>query len=329
MKKNVFVKLIMLVLVAVMCCSLFIGCSKKKDDTVVRVGALTGPTAIGILNLKADSEANLSTGKYEFTLEAEAQTINAQLIKGDLDIVLIPANVASKLYNNPNIAVSVIDINTKSVLYCLTGDTTVTSFDNLTGKTVLVPNQGTMPDAVVLYLKSKKNIDFTITYSTPAEIQQALIADPNKIGILPQPAATATVINSNNSASEIKVKTAFALEDTYNEVTTDGSSLITGVTIVRNDFLQNHKELVDQFLVEHAASAEKANTDVDKTADLVVASGILPKAPIAKQAIPKCGITCITKTEMKTKLSGLLTALHSVIPDLTGNVPSDNFYYLG
>ena len=44
-------KIIATVLTAALSLGLMTGCAKKKDDTVVRVGSLKGPTTIGIVNL--------------------------------------------------------------------------------------------------------------------------------------------------------------------------------------------------------------------------------------------------------------------------------------
>ena len=331
--KNKLLKSLVLVISLVMIITILVSCGEKKNteesNVTVKIGAMTGPTAMGILQLKDGSLKDKARNTYEYVIETEANTIAAKLISGSLDICIVPVNLASKLYNNPAVDVKVIDISVGAVLSVLSGDTSITDFSKLAGKTVLVPNQGTMPDAVVLYLKGKYNIDFTITYGTPASIQQELIADPSKIGVLPQPAATATTIASAASTSEVKVKQLFALKTSYDSISTDGSELITGVTIVRSEFLEKHKSQVDKFILDHKDSALLANSDVDSTAKLVVQNGILPKEPVAIKAIPNCSICCITGNEMKTKISGLISALQSVIPELTGNVPNDNFYYLG
>ena len=45
-----------------------------------------------------------------------------------------------------------------------------------------------------------------------------------------------------------------------------GSRLVTGVTIVNNDFLDAHKELVDAFLTEHEASILYTQKEPDAAA---------------------------------------------------------------
>ena len=107
-----------------------------------------------------------------------------------------------------------------------------------------------------------------------------------------------------------------------------GSSLLTGVTIVRNDFLKEHKKAVEQFLKDHKESADFANSNVEETAALCVAQDIIVKEPVAQKAIPFCNITCMTGSEMKEALSGYLKVLYELNPTAVGGeLPADDFYY--
>ena len=112
--------------------------------------------------------------------------------------------------------------------------------------------------------------------------------------------------------------------------TADGSSMVTGVTLVRRAFLEENPEAVAAFLEEHEKSAAYAKDQPDKAAELVVKTGIIEKAPVAKAALPYCNITCITGEEMKTALSGYLKVLFDQDPKSVGGaLPGDDFYYLG
>ena len=87
------------ILLAVLGASLILtGCSKEEpEDTAVRIGSLKGPTSMGLVELMDQAEKGEAGADYEFTMAAAADEINAAFLKGDLDIVLIPANVASVL----------------------------------------------------------------------------------------------------------------------------------------------------------------------------------------------------------------------------------------
>ena len=71
---------------------------------------------------------------------------------------LVPANVASVLYNKTEGAVQVIDINTLGVLNVVTGDASVTSFGDLAGRTVYMTGKGTTPEYVMNYLLERAGL---------------------------------------------------------------------------------------------------------------------------------------------------------------------------
>ena len=97
------------------------------DGTTIRVGSLKGPTTMGLVNLMKASDEERSQGKYEFTMASDPSEIVASIASGDLDIALVPANLAATLYNKTKGGVSVLDINTLGVLYCVTADESITS----------------------------------------------------------------------------------------------------------------------------------------------------------------------------------------------------------
>ena len=318
-------KIIAAALAAVMSIGFMAGCAKKKDDTVVRVGSLKGPTTIGIVNLMDKAANGESEGKYDFTMSAAPDEITAKIVSGDLDIALVPANLASVLYNKTNGGVTAIDINTLGVLYCVTGDESVKSVADLAGKTVITTGQGATPEYSLRYLLDQNGVtDCTIEFkSESTEVAAVLSEDPTQIAVLPQPFVT--VACAQNEA----IAPAFSLEDEWQSIT-GGLGMVTGVTIVRNDFLKEHPEAVKTFISEHEASVNAANSDVDTTAALVVASDIIGKEPIAKKAIPLCNIACITGDGLKNNLSAYLEVLYNYDPKAVGgNLPGDEFYYKG
>lgn len=318
-------KIIATVLTAALSLGLMAGCAKKKDDTVIRVGSLKGPTTIGIVNLMDKSSKGESEGNYEFTMSTAPDEVTAKVVAGDIDIALVPANLASVLYNKTEGGVTAIDINTLGVLYCVTGDSSVNSIKDLAGKTVITTGQGATPEYSLRYLLDQNGVtNCTIEFKSEAtEVAAVLAEDPTQIAVLPQPFVT--VACAQNEA----IAPVFALEDEW-QTLTDGLGMVTGVTIVRNDFLKEHPAAVSTFISEHQASVNAANSDLDTTAALVVANDIIGKEPIAKKAIPSCNIVCITGDSLKTNLSAYLEVLYNYEPkSVGGKLPGDEFYFKG
>ncbi len=297
---------------------------EDAESVTVRVGSLKGPTTMGLVNLMKASENGETEGSYEFDMKTQPDEIMAGIVAGNIDIALVPANMAAVLYNKTEGGVSLVDINTLGVLYCVTGDESVKSIKDLAGKTVVSTGQGASPEYVLRYLLDKNGVtDCDMEFKSEAtEIAALLQEDPTKIAVLPQPFVT--VATAKNEALSV----AFSLTDEWDAVS-DGSKLLTGVTVVRNDFLKEHGDAVKTFIEEHESSTEKANSDVEATAELVAEYGIIEKAEIAKKAMPECNIVCITGDDAKTALSGYLQVLFDQDPkSVGGNLPDDAFYSL-
>ena len=299
------------------------------EETLVRVGGLKGPTTMGLVKLMQDAENGEAQNAYEFTMVTAADELTAMVAGDQVDIALLPANVASVLYHKTNQNVSVIDINTLGVLYLVSGDTSITSLDQLAGKTVYLTGKGTTPDYVFNYLLSSAGLsaeDVTLDFRSEAtEVAAILAENPEAVGLLPQPFVTVAL--SQNDALSIIMD----LTEEWDKLQAEDSNsrLVTGVTIVNNDFLSSHPDMVDAFLEEHEASALYTDNHPAEAAELIAAAGIVAKAPIAEQALPYCNITCITGEDMKEALSGYLEVLYEQAPESVGGaLPDDAFYYI-
>lgn len=320
-------KLWTLILTAVLGMSAVLGgCGQKETETVtIRIGSLKGPTSMGLVSLMDQTKNGEAGQNYEFTMAAAADEINAAFLKGDLDIVLIPANVASVLYHKTEGQIAVVDINTLGVLYLLESKETVSSVADLAGRTVYLPGKGTTPDYALQYLLEENGVEIgevDLQYkSEAAEVISALSEEPDALGLLPQPAATTACMQQKD------LRIALDLTEEWDKVTMD-SSLVTGVTAVRREFLEQNEAAVQAFVQDHMESAQFANENVEEAAELVAALEIVPKATVAAQAIPYCNITCLTGKDLRTALSGYLDVLARQNPEAVGGkVPSDDFYY--
>ncbi|MBP5262024.1 MAG: ABC transporter substrate-binding protein [Clostridiales bacterium] len=319
MKKNLK-KAMTAALALVMGLSMIGGCTKKNDDVTVRVGSLKGPTTIGIANMMSDH-----TEGYEYIMATQPDEIASKIGAGELDIALIPANLAATLYNKTNGGIKVIDINTLGVLDCVTANPDINAFGDLAGQTVLTTGQGATPEYAINYLLEQYGVeDVTLDFRADGqEVIAALSQDPNQIAILPQPAATAACAQIEGVNVILDLNEGWANLD-------NGSMFITGVTVVRTEFLNDHPESVQDFIVAHHNSVVMCETDLATTADRVVELGIIAKAPLAQKAIPLCNIVCITGSEIKPALSGYLQTLFDANPKSVGGaMPGDDFYYAG
>lgn len=300
------------------------------EEDPLRIGSLKGPTSMGLVSLMDRSAKGEAEGNYEFTMVTAADELTAKMVSGDLDIALVPANMASILYNKTEHQVNVIDINTLGVLYVVSADTSIQSISDLKGKTIYLTGKGTSPDFVLQYLLSANGLttsDVTLEYkSEAAEVAAVLKNQPDAIGLLPQPFVT--VAMTQNEALNMVLDLTKEWEALEGE---QGGSLVTGVTICRSDLLDDPETTDDiqLFMKEHQASAAFANEHTEETAQLVADAGIIEKTPVAQKALPYCSITYQDGETMKNMLSGYLNVLFEQDPaSIGGTLPDDTFYYI-
>lgn len=322
-----------LLLLAMLCvfCMAFCACGAKEPDVAamtLRVGSLKGPTSMGLVHLMNQNENGECKGSYEFTMETQPDVIMASMIQGNIDIALIPANMAAIMYQKTEGQISVIDINTLGVLYMVSGDTSVADMSSLRGKTIYLTGKGASPEYVLRYLLDANGIkedEINLEFKSEAtEVAAMLAENPDAIGLIPQPFVTVAL--SQNDALKIVID----LNDEWNKVQDDdGSMLLTGVTVVRNEVLESNPEAVYNFMQEHKASTEAALNDITGTAELVATYGIIEKAPVAEKALPFCNITYIDGKDMEDALSGYLSVLYEQdATSVGGSLPDMEFYLI-
>lgn len=324
-KRNISGKIsaVLLVLSMLVCC--FAGCGEKAEDTAqIRIGSLKGPTSLGLLSLMEKSEKGEAENTYTFQMATGADELLPLMVKGELDIALVPANVAAVLYQKTEGGICAIDINTLGVLSIVTGTEEINGIADLKGKTVYLTGKGTTPEASLRYVLAQNGLgeeDYTLEFKSEAtEVAAVLAENPDAIGLLPQPFVTAALMQNEALSVALELNAEWAK-------VSGGDGMVTGVTVVRRQFLEEHPGAVKTFLTEHAESVEAVNGDVTAAAALAVAAGIVAKEQVAAAAIPNCNIVCITGEEMKTALSSYLEALADFDAALVGGqLPGEDFY---
>lgn len=162
----------------------------------VRLGAMTGPTGIGMVKLFRTADENPDSG-YTYTIKGAADELTPMILQGELDIVSVPANLASVLYNKTEGGVQALAVNVLGVLYVaeFNGET-VQSVTDLKGKTLYATGKGSTPEYFLRYVLTQNGLDpdkdLTIEWkSEPSEVVATLNDQGTGIAMLPQPYVTA------------------------------------------------------------------------------------------------------------------------------------------
>ncbi|HRN14698.1 MAG TPA: ABC transporter substrate-binding protein [Clostridia bacterium] len=320
-KKNLMKRIVTMITAAVMLFSLaaFAACSKKQDDTEIRIAALKGPTGMGMVKL-ADKQ---NYPNYTVSIEASPDALNPRIISGEVDVAAVPVNLASVLYNKLDGDISVLAVSTLGVLYVVEAGSEVNSVADLAGKTVYATGQGATPEYILNYLLDKNGVagSVEVNYVGEHAALATMLADGSaEIGMLPEPNVTTTLAGNDN------LRIALNLTEEWNKVCS--TELVQGVVIARKSFVNEHPEAIEQFLREYEKSSAFVNENIDEAAKLIVDVGILGNVEIAKKAIPNCNISFSKGEAMHKAVEGMLAVLFEANPkSIGGKLPDKDFYY--
>lgn len=295
------------------------------NPETMRITALKGPTAMGMVQMMTADETAERVYTREYQITAAVDEIAPMVIQGKTDIVCVPANLASVLYNKTEGNVQVLAVNTLGILYIVENGNTVTSLDDLKGKTIYASGKGATPEYALNYILSQNGInpesDVTIEWkSEHSECLASLLTDEGSVALLPQPFVTTAQMKNEG------VNAAISVTDEWDKLN-NGSACLTGAVIVRKEFADAYPEAIDEFMTDYKASVEFVNSNVTEAAELVGKYDIVPAA-VAEKAIPACNIVFIAGSEMKEKLSGYLQVLfEQAAASVGGALPADDFYY--
>ena len=292
------------------------------EGETIQLGALTGPTAMGMVKLLADGKDT-----YEPTILGAADELVPLILQGHVDIASIPANLASTLYNKTEGGITVLAVNVLGVLYISEFNTeNLNTLADLKGRTIYATGKGSTPEYFLRYVLSQNGIDpdknVTIEWkSEPSEVVALLNAEQEGIAMLPQPYVTAAAAQLGEG-----FRVALSLSDEWAALD-NGTLCTTAVVMARSEFVEQNPEAVEAFLGELEASVAWVNENVADAAQLCGDYGII-KAPVAQKAIPQCNLVCLTGAEMKEALSGCLGVIFDQNPKAVGGqLPGDDFYH--
>ncbi len=299
------------------------------EETTVNFGVLSGPTGIGAAKLLTDSDEGQTQNAYDYLIAEDNSEIVSGLTTGELDIACMASNAALNLYNQ-DVGIQVIALGTRGVLHILESGSgeEIQSIADLAGKTIYSTGQGANPEYVLRYLLTSAGIDpdtdVEIVFADGTEISAGLISGEIETAMLPVPAATAAILQSDGT-----VRDAIDVNEAWEEVG-DGSSLIMTAVVARTDFIGENPDAVDTFLSEYEESIDYVNNNVDEASQLVADLGITASAPIAAAAIPQCSLVFISGEDMEGAIADYYQVLYDADPaSVGGALPDDGYYYVG
>jgi NitT/TauT family transport system substrate-binding protein len=314
-------------------CTLLVlgGCGRTPDELaespVIRVAALRGPTALGLLHLMDNQEQGLTQNTCTFELLGAPVEIAPLLVRGDVDVAAVPGNLASILYKQMDGAVQALAVVTLGVLHIVDATGEVNEIADLAGRTVFATGEGATPEFALNYVLKQNGltpgVDVNIEFRAEAtEIAALFELGLAEIALLPEPFA------STVSARFPGLRVVLDLTEEWKRIQPD-YGLIMSVVIARRAFLEAHPEAVAIFMEEYAQSIAFMTTHTAQAAQLAVDAGLVPNVNIAQTALPRTHMVFLTGDTMKRNLMGFYRVLYNESPaSVGGELPDEGFFFM-
>ncbi|MCL1844540.1 MAG: ABC transporter substrate-binding protein [Defluviitaleaceae bacterium] len=320
-------KFCLAILVILVASAVFVACGNEPEigGDAVRVAAMRGPTAMGLLGLMDAAERGDTRNDYAFEILGSPDLVPPLFVQGEVDVAAVPGNLAAILHNRMD--VRALAIVTLGVLHIVDVTGEVHSVEDLRGRTVFVSGQGATPEFALNYVLRQNGlvpgedviIDFRAEHTEIAALLQTGAAE---IALLPEPFVSTVLAQTDG------LRVALDLSEEWDKVQPD-YGLIMSVVVARREFVEQNPEAVAIFLEEYAASVEFVNSRVTEAAELASTFDIIPNPSIAESAIPRTNIVFVTGEEMRKNLEGFLGVLYEAEPQsIGGEMPERPFYFM-
>ena len=309
----------------VLCAGVFAATTQE-----IRLGVLNGPSCIPAGYL-LDDAAPVKGAKVTYEKFADPQGLLPKMLKGEVDIGFLPANVAAKVYNSSNGALKVCAITGNGNISLITTDTSVKQLSDLKGKTVAVAGQGATPEYMFRYLLEKNGIaadsadGVTLDFSIPtAQIAAQLISGKIAYAVVPEPFATVAQTKSD------KVFVAVDFQSEYEYFAGKGKVYPLTVMVVTKTFAEKNAKLLKNFLSAYEASYKKTLQNPKQAGELSEKFELGLAAGIVTASIPKANYVYIATSggKAKSKIEELLNIFLAFEPaSIGGKLPDEGFYF--
>lgn len=299
------------------------GCSLSKD---VRVKTYNGLPAISICKLIKEEENIKSSYKTSYTIESNENKLLESLNKKQIDIALVPTDMAAKVYNK-NSSYQICASIGQGSYYLVTSDPEVRGFNStLINKQIAIAGENSMTDNIVKAILKKNNIDETLVKfkytNTVPELVKTLTLGEIYTGIVPETSLTSLLYK--HSGLKILASTNDAYENTFD--ISEGYPQFS--VIVRKDFAKNNKEYVNKFLSKVKESIEFVNNNPLQAGAYGEELKIPIKPQILSKAIKRCNLKFIEIDKFKQNYEYFFDILYNYNNEAVGGtVPDESIYH--
>ena len=276
------------ILLALFTLGTLVSCGKEevKETKEIKVVVPDGLPSIAMAKMIKENEEITKGYNTTYSIEKTSENIVSEVLKGEVDIAVVPSNVAATAYNKDAGYKIAATVGWGSFQLISTEEGA--TLDSLKGKEVYNIGKGLTPDIVTqsvlkdLGLNPTEDINFSYLNGV-TELAPTIIAGKTNYAVLPEPALTQV-------ASKKNIYTVLDLNEEWKKLNDSEYGFPQSTIIVKEDLIENDSKYVKEFLKKASESCSFANDSRDEVAEYCGEIGVSANKDIIPKAIEKANI---------------------------------------
>lgn len=286
-------------------------CSQPEDNYKLSIASPSGAPGIAIAEISYNYYDD-----YTFYANQDVQLLQTSFLNAYTDIIIAPINLGITMYNKTG-SYLLAGVVTWGNLYFASRMENFT-IEDMNGKDVIFFGNGTINQYVVESVLNYKNVKpKNIKYvGDTSTTRDQLINGENTIVLVAEPALSV-------AKSKVSNITSISVQDLYAEMTNSGSYPQAGC-FVRKQTIEEHKTVVDNFIVKIEESCKKTQTNTEEIAGYAEHLKLGGTKQALVTAIPNSNINFVKAIDCQTQIE---TLFGNALNYCGGKLPDASFYY--
>ena len=271
--------------------------------------------------------------KTEFRIWKNPDQMRALALKGDVDFIATPTNVAANLYNR-GADIRLLNVSIWGVLWMVSRDKSLKTIADFKGKEIAMPFRADMPDILFAKLAEESGLDpkkdFKFRYvSNPLDAMQLLIMRRVDHALLAEPAVSMALRKTKSFPMKIIAPDLYRstdLQKEWGKLLKRKARIPQAGMAVINKKLSKH--IIQRFSEEYKRATQWCLENPDKAGKMVADRIDLLTPEAVSDSIKVSQFKDVSAKDARAELEYFFNILHAKTPALIGGkLPDDGFYY--
>ncbi|MEM9977404.1 MAG: ABC transporter substrate-binding protein [Cyanobacteria bacterium P01_D01_bin.2] len=264
----------------------------------------------------------------EFFPTRNHEQVKALLASGQGQITSNPTLLAAGLYQQ-GLPIKLLNVMIWGNIYVLSADREIRQWEDLRGKSVLIPFKGGMPEMIFRFLATQSGLqpdqDFTIQSTQDFQsTAQLLLTGAGDVGVFAEPHASNVVTQAQQQDLELFYSLDF--KESWSQITGQPARFPQAGISILNSLVDNNPDVVALIQTELRNSLNWIQQNPTDAAELGAQYMDTP-APVIEQSLRTNLFDYVPAMEARPELEVFYQSLMQVNPKLLkGELPNAEFY---